>query len=190
MKHTRIRTVSLLLASVLLCGCLSLCSASAETPGEILLSANILSLTAEDAVPEYQWQKKAVFPDWKGYTDDTLAMNSMLSFSFRHGQGTVWLTVSEEVESFVLYVNGCPCDTSRAHAGAWSLDISGAARDGMNTLQVSNILPLGLKEAVTVMIPYPEVLEGGNSLEGIHPDALRLISDIIETDVAYGFTSA
>lgn len=178
------RMTCLLTALLLLWG--AFCGALAETAEE----TGELRLTAETAVPGYQWQKTAVFPDWKGYTDDTLAMNSMLSFSFRHGQGTVWLTVSEEVESFVLYVNGCPCDTSGAHAGAWSLDISGAARDGMNTLQVSNILPLGLKEAVTVMIPYPEVLEGGNSLEGIHPDALRLISDIIETDVAYGFTSA
>ena len=35
-----------------------------------------------EAVPQAQWQKTASFPDWKGYTDDALAMNSMVSFQF------------------------------------------------------------------------------------------------------------
>ncbi len=142
------------------------------------------------AVPEYGWQKTASFPDWKGYTDDTLAMNSMLSYRGSHGQGSLFLRVSDAVESFVLYVNGVRFDTSALGAGAWQLDISGAAVDGTNTLQVSGILPLGLAEAVTVFVPYPEVLEADRGLEGIRPETLRLVEGLIESDVRYGAAAA
>ena len=143
-----------------------------------------------DVLPEQDWQKSAAFPDWKGYTDDTLAMNSMISFRFYHGQGTICLKIADEVESFFLYVNGKKFDTSAMDSGIWEVDISGAVQDGMNTLQISNLLPLGLEKAIEVYIPYPVVLDGEGSLEGIHPLSLELISDIIETDIAYGFTSA
>ena len=51
-------------------------------------------------------------------------MNSMLSFQFWHGQGTLWFKVSEEVESFTLYINGRRFDTSGAGNGIWAADIS------------------------------------------------------------------
>ena len=149
-----------------------------------------MEITKQEALPEQAWQKTAAFPDWKGYTDDTLAMNSMLSFRHYRGQGILWLSVSEEVERFALYVNGARFDTSAITPGVWSVDISGATVDGVNTLQVSNILPLGLEQAVEVHVPYPVVLDGADGLEGIDPQALRLVSDIIESDIAHGFTSA
>ena len=139
-------------------------------------------------VPARDWQKTASFPDWKGYTDDTLAMNSMISFYGYHGQGRIFLAVSEETESFSLYVNGVKAEP--LGKGIFSVDISAATKDGVNTLQVSNILPLGLKDAVTVYIPYPEVLPGEGETGGIHPLALKLVEDLIASDVAFGFPSA
>ena len=173
-----------LLGSTLLSGAAFGEGAKAAVPGAGSLSAADIA-----AVPENQWQKTAVFPDWKGYTDDTLAMNSMLSFQYWHGQGTLWLSVSEEVDSFSLYVNGVPCDTSGITAGAWAVDISDVSSDGVNTVQVSNILPLGLKDAVTVYVPYPVVAKSHGSLEGIRPETIQLVSDIIESDIGYGFSS-
>ena len=35
------------------------------------------------------WQGEPVFPNWKGYTDDTLAMNHMYTFVGYAGQGTL-----------------------------------------------------------------------------------------------------
>ena len=189
LKHMDIRATALLLATALLCGSI-FCPVAAETEEQVSQISGDLYVAAAEGIPEYQWQKKAVFPDWKGYTDDTLAMNSMISFQSRHGQGTLWFSVSEEVESFVLYVNGSRCDTVAVTAGTWAVDISGTAVDGVNTLQISNILPLGLKNAVTVYIPYPEVLEADGNPEGIRTEPLQLISDIIESDVDYGFTGA
>ena len=143
-----------------------------------------------EKLPDGGWQKHALFPDWKGYADDTLAMNSMLSFQSRHGQGTLWIAVLDAVEAFTLYINGQKLDTSGMKGGTWRVDISDMTIDGVNTLQVSNILPMGLEGAVEVRVPYPVVLEAGEGLEGIRPEALRLVSDIISSDIERGFTSA
>ena len=142
-----------------------------------------------DAVPQAGWQKTAAFPDWIGYTEDALAMNSMISFQAWHGQGTVCLSVPGDVERYSLYVNGVKYDTEGLTDGVWQLDISGNTVDGVNTLQISNIFPIGLERALTVYIPYPTVLDGEGGYEGFRPEALGLIGDIIESDIRHGFTS-
>ena len=149
-----------------------------------------MNITPISDIPAYQWQKTAVFPDWKGYVDDTLAMNSMVSFITWHGQGTIYLRVGEGVERFFLFVNGLRVDTGDVKPGTYAMDIASAALNGTNTLQISNILPAALKGAVEVFIPYPVVLEGAPEAEGIHPATLSLIDELIETDAAYGFPSA
>ena len=89
---------------------------------------------------ETGWQAQVVFPDWKGYTDDTLAMNSMFSFDGYHGQGTITVRVSDEAESFCMYINGTAIDTEDIAPGETrTIDISAWTRNGENTLQVSNI---------------------------------------------------
>ncbi len=70
------------------------------------------------------------------------------------------------------------------------MDISSYTVNGENTLQVSNIRPSGLEEAVKVYIPFPEVLAGTPEEEGIRPETLSLLSDLIETDIENGFPSA
>ena len=138
-----------------------------------------------------QWQGKAAFPDWKGYTDDTLAMNCSYSFFGYHGQGTLHLTLKEEVTDFGLYVNGISIDTSEMKGGkSYAVDVSEVTRDGENTIQISNINPYDLKDAVTVCVPYPEVIAGTPAEEGISEQALDMISEIIAHDIENGFTSA
>ena len=167
----------------MLCGGL----AYAENGGGFAMALQPLA-----ALPEAGWQYTVQFPDWKGYVDDTLAMNSMFSFHFYHGQGTLYLEVAPGVTGFNLYVNGVKFDTAAAGVGEglWSADIADAAEDGVNTLQITNLCPRGIEKAVTAYIPYPVVLPGDAAQAGIRPEALRLISDIIEADVAQGFTSA
>ena len=158
--------------------------------GESAGGAAAMALQPLDALPGAGWQSTVSFPDWKGYLDDTLAMNSMFSFRFYHGQGTLYLEVAPGVTGFTLYVNGVKYDTTGVGEGLWSADISTAAVDGVNTLQITNLRPRGIEQAVTAYIPYPVVLPGDAAEEGIHPEALQLISDIIESDIAHGFTSA
>ncbi len=173
----------------------------AKTVGMAVLAAAVLGISAAGGVcaapaadvkeEKSEWQMKVSFPDWKGYPDDTLAMNCMCSFFGYHGQGYLSVETKEEVESFRLYVNGTAVDTSGMCRGKEiQVDIAGFTRDGKNTIQVSNIIPADLAEAVTVSIPYPVILPGNAEEEGISGQALEMISDLIEEDIAHGFTSA
>ena len=142
-------------------------------------------------ISEKDWQAQVTFPDWKGYTDDTLAMNCMCSFYFCHGQGKIMVCPSREVTGFDLYVNGHKVDTDGCRGGDnFEADITPFTLNGINTLQVSNISPDAETAKVTVFIPYPEVLEGSPEEEGIRPEAMELIDDIISTDVEFGFPAA
>lgn len=141
-------------------------------------------------LPKGTWQKIAAFPDWKGEPDHSLAMNSMISFLGYQSQGEIWLDVAPEVESFRLYINADVFDTAALGAGIHRLDCSASARNGINTLQISNIQPSGIQHAVTAYIPYPAVIMGDFSASGIRPEAMRLVNDLILSDIAYGFPSA
>ena len=147
--------------------------------------------TKVDEPTETGWEGQAVFPDWDGYVDDTLAMNSMYSFKDYEGQGSVYVTVADGVSSYKMYVNDQEVDTSSMKdAGTYKVDISSAAVNGTNTLQVSNIEPSDAEKAVTVKIPYPTVIDGKLADAGISQDAADMISSIVQSDVDNGFTSA
>ena len=148
------------------------------------------SIQKADALPDAGWQKTAVFPDPYGYVDDTLAMNSMVSFQGYHGQGYFYLEAADGVTGFSLYVNGKEYDTSAVRGGVYRVDYADAALDGKNTVQVSNIQPFDAQAAVSVYVPYPVILPGTAEEAGIRPEALRLVSDLIRSDIDHGFTSA
>ena len=61
------------------------------------------------AIPNAAWQKTASFPDWKGEPDNSLAMNSMISFFGYHGQGALWLDANSngKKEWMDSWTNGC-----------------------------------------------------------------------------------
>ena len=178
------KLLSGLMILMLTAGSCASCNAETARP-----ETPVLPVIQTNGIPAWEWQKTASFPDWKNYTDDTLAMNSMISFRGYHGQGRLMLEVSEETESFSLYVNGVKAELY-GMGGILSVDFSAVAEDGINTLQISNILPLGLTKAVTVYIPYPEVLPGEGETGGIHPLAMKLVEDLIASDIAWGFPSA
>lgn len=137
------------------------------------------------------WQKQVSFPDWKGYTDDTLAMNSITGFKFWHGQGKINVKISDRVKAFSMFINSKKINTqSLKPGGNYEVDISDYTIDGINSLQVSNIEPHNLKDAVKISIPYPVVLDGNLEDSGLRSEALDLISRIISSDISHGFSSA
>ena len=157
-----------------------LCAGLAEPmPLPMAEGDRVAGLERLEALPRAQWQYTFAFPDWKDYVDNTLAMNGMVSFRFYHGQGTIYLEVAEGVTGFNLYVNGVKFDMSGVTGGLWSADISAAATDGVNTLQITNIRPADMEKAVAAHIPYPVVLPGDPEGEGIDPETLALIGDIV-----------
>ena len=170
-----------------------------------------ISVSEIQELPDYGWQLAASFPDWKGSPDNSLAMNSVAGFESRFGQGRLYVAPSEGITSFSLYINEVPVDTSGMEAGkVYEVDYSAIAPDGMSSVQVTDILPIasgenasgenaseknasGEKhsgEKVSIYAAYPEVLPGTLEEAGISEDAAGLVSDIIESDIRNGFTSA
>ncbi|MBQ1310571.1 MAG: penicillin binding protein PBP4B, partial [Blautia sp.] len=150
-----------------------------------------MSIERTDSLPEAGWQGQPVFPDWKGYTDDTLAMNSMYTFFGYHGQGTLYIQPDKSVEHFSLYLNSRKLDTGEMQGGGiYKADISAFTKDGGNTLQISNIEPYQGGGKVTVSVPYPEILPGTLQEAGIAPEAVQLLETIISQDIENGFPSA
>lgn len=136
------------------------------------------------------WQAEVSFPDWKGYIDDTLAMNSMYSFYCAKDQGKLYFTIEDSIENFDLFVNNKKVDTSKMNNGIYEVDISKIAKNGTNTIQVSNIKSNNKEAKVTVNIPYPKVINGTLGEVGLSKEPFNLINSIIEADVNNGFTSA
>ncbi|MCR5762250.1 MAG: DUF1343 domain-containing protein [Treponema sp.] len=135
------------------------------------------------------WQEDVSFPDWI-YTTNFSANNS-IAFNYYSGQGKIFVTVSKECKAFSLYVNGRKIKTESLLPGnSYEFDISKITRNGRNVVQVSDIMPSELKNAVRVRIPYPEVTEENLKDSGISSDSIRLIDRIISSDIDNGFTSA
>ncbi|MBP5153320.1 MAG: serine hydrolase, partial [Lachnospiraceae bacterium] len=195
---------------ILLAGCASKHPVSVSTEVSSSVSqADLTSVSEEetveelpvinDKIPELKicdlptggWQRAVSFPDWNGYTDTTLALNSRIGFKAYHDQGTLYVSVDEGIEGFRLYVNETPIDTSQCVGGkTYSLDISDIVHNGTNSCQISGVAPADTDLKVRVFIPYPEVMPGDPKEEGISEDSLSLISDLITADVENGFTSA
>jgi CubicO group peptidase (beta-lactamase class C family) len=164
-----------------------------------LLALGLLATTSKtltvavkklDDMVEGTWQSEVKFPDWKGWVDNTLAMNSMYSFDGYKGQGKLYLTIDKDVQSFDLFINNSKVNTVEMKSGVYELDYSRIAVDGMNTIQVSNIKPSDLKEAITLNVPYPTVVEGSVRDSGINNESFKLIDEIISADIENGFSSA
>lgn len=145
--------------------------------------------TARTSLPDQDWQAQVSFPDWAGYVDDTLAMNSLYSFTCFKGQGRLYITPDESVTSFRLFVNSAEVDTSAMKGGStWEVDVSGMTVDGTNTVQISLIKPFHGK--VQVNVPYPTVISGDPEDVGMDESTIELISDFVEAEVKYGFSGA
>ena len=164
---------------------------SVETySGDVIAKPEEDVITQLNSIPKGSWQAEVKFPDWKGYVDDTLAMNSMYSFDGVKDQGKLYLTINEKVSSFDFFVNNHKVDTGSIKSGVYEIDISKYTINGINTIQISNINPSDLKEAITVNIPYPVVIDGTLAEVGLSQKSFDLINDIIQADVNNGFASA
>ena len=164
-----------MLAAALLLSLLAGCGSKAGTPSE------------KAELPEAQWQIDVTFPDWKGWRSGNSSVNNRLSFTMYSGQGCMYLTNEGECEGLSLYVNDRKAAVQLPAEGeTLRVDISSMTRNGMNSLQVSDIGEGKLR----VCIPYPTVIDGKPSDVGISAQSLDLIDRIVTEDIAGGFASA
>ena len=153
------------------------------------MSSSVLYTAVSASIPsDASWQACVSFPDWCGFVQKTLAGNSLYGFTGCEEQGILYLQIHEDVQSFDLFINGIKIDTGLfQQRGIFMLDYHSAARNGRNTLQVTNIEPASLTEAVTVYIPFPAVREDVPYEES---EAELLLQELIEEDIRCGFPSA
>ncbi len=155
-----------------------------------LLNTTAVTISKMGNMISGSWQAQVKFPDWKGYVDDTLAMNSMYSFDGVKDQGKLFFIIPESITSFDLFVNNIKVDTKNMLNGIYEVDIARIAKNGMNTIQVCNINSDNSEDKITVNIPYPRVIDGALEEVGLSKKPFELISDIIESDIKYGFSSS
>ena len=169
---------------LLICVCCVSCEKKEEeneTESDAITEKEIV-VEEINKIPVASYQVSRSFPVEN--TDDTLAMNSIVSFDGYTGQGEFY--VESDSSSFDLYVNSIRVDFKKD--GMYRVDYSDYGVNGKNSIQVSNIKPKGSK--VVIYVPYPVVIDGNLKEEGFNEDTFKLISDIIESDIAYGFSSA
>ena len=143
---------------------------------------------SETDLPDQDWQMNRAFPNG---TDDTLAINSLGSWNGYRDQGEIYVTLDAAVESLRLFVNNVEIDTEGMVGGkTYVVDIADIAVDGINTVQVSNVAPVGINKIVTVRVGYPVVIEGSPEDVGMDSSTLDLIDDFMNASVKYGFSGA
>ncbi|MCR5698435.1 MAG: DUF1343 domain-containing protein [Treponemataceae bacterium] len=158
------------------------------------------------------------FPNWN--SNQNYSANNLVSFKSYKGQGEIYVTLFENCASFSLYVNNVAVSTKGMKAGStYRIDISKYTKNGLNTLQVSdvkfaddnkagdkagageiaagaqksgpqNAVNKAVNKAVRVQIPFPVLKQGTIKDVGIGQDAISLIDKIISSDIKNGFTSA
>lgn len=176
---------------------LDICSARAYNHNArrfaIIRMGDIMVLRSVGCVPEYQFQKSVEFPDWQGNVDNSLPTNCAIGFFGYEGQGSVFLKFGRVADIFTVYINGHRADLSSVRPDqSYELDIADVTRNGINMIQVSaKDLCEDPDTRVHVMIPYPVVIEReDNAVYGPDPRIVRLIRDIVESDISFGFPSA
>ena len=106
MRKLKTSLLCSLLAATVALTALSGCAAGSNVPeASAAGSKETFPIVKTEGVPQHSWQYAVSFPDWKGKPDNSLAMNSMVSFEGRHGQGNLYIAPSEGVTSFSVYIN-------------------------------------------------------------------------------------
>ena len=163
----------------------SLFGASCTTPAPDATSAPAFTIDSA------QWQRDVRFPNW--ITTVNTSASNIVPFQFYHGQGTLYVTLERGCTSCSLYVNNRKVKISKKalqSGGTLSVDIAPYTKDGTNTLQVCDIVPKGMKNAVRVCVPYPVVKKGTLKDSGLSKASLSLIDALITSDIQNGFSSA
>ena len=150
-----------------------------------------LKVESVSSLPDGDFQMEATFPDHLDYVDDTLALNSTISFYGYEDQGELFLRINKDLKSFDFYINSEGKHLEDVKKGdVYKVDFSDFAINGRNSLQISSLNGEDTEGCISAYVPYPIVIDGDLTSEGFHEECFDLISDIIQADIDNGFTSA
>ena len=142
------------------------------------------TLTKPKLVSIQHGQVDQWFPETEEQRSSREWVNDKLPFKAYQGKGTLIID-NETATSADIYVNGEKLNITQPFDAyqQYRYSLSRRTRDGVNTLEVKNVLPEGSR--IKVRIPYPElVYESDNQARFSRVDAL------IEQEIEQGFPGA
>ncbi|MDZ5038414.1 hypothetical protein GNF66_14945 [Clostridium perfringens] len=89
-------------------------------------------------------QANITFPDYLNYVDDTLIVNNMYTFKGYKGQGKLYITCTDGLQSIRVFINGKEIDVTEAcknNGATYEIDFSDVSVNDRNTIQVTNFVP-------------------------------------------------
>ena len=113
-----------------------------------------------DLIPDEDFMETFVFPDVLGEVNNATVVNSVIGYKGYKGQGSLYVYVDENVESYDLFINDIRIDTGNIKKPCFHIDASDISKNGINSVQVTNIRPADMKEAVKIYVEYPGILTG------------------------------
>ncbi|UTC67685.1 MULTISPECIES: penicillin binding protein PBP4B [unclassified Treponema] len=125
--------------------------------------------------------------------DSSILTNSFIPFKAYADQGTVYF-YTENVKSFLLYLNGKKIDTKKICKNKYTqIYIGKEVINGTNNLLITNIEAeknFDKEYILSVKIPYPSIIEKKEKLNNVNYRAFQIIDDIMKAEIENGFPSA
>lgn len=120
---------------------------------------------------------------------DAILPNNYFSFIGFQNKCEVYFDTSG-IEAFTFYINDEKIETEIICAKEFcKVDVSKIVKNGRNILYLSNVLKNNPEAKLRVRIPYP-VLTEGKKVAGVNYEALDLLEEILNAQIANGFPSA
>lgn len=142
----------------------------------------------EDENPSIGLQVDTIYTPNPEYTSESILPHNFINFTGFKGQGSIYIRANN-IESFNLYLNGFPIDTSKiCKMGKVRIDVSNDLKNGRNILALSQIKYIGETSEnsyIRVRIAYPTLIKG--KFEGVNDEGLRILETFIEEEVKNGF---
>ena len=133
-----------------------------------------LKVESVSSLPDGDFQMEATFPDHLDYVDDTLALNSTISFYGYEDQGELFLRINKDLKSFDFYINSEGKHLEDVKKGdVYKVDFSDFAINGRNSLQISSLNGEDTEGCISAYVPYPIVIDGDLTSEGFHEHLLK-----------------
>lgn len=127
-------------------------------------------------------------PGNKKYYDAILPNNSF-SFLAYQNQCEIFFDASG-INSFTLYINNVEIETANiCKNGFVKVDVTEIIKNGRNILYVSNIEKKYNTASLKLRIPYPVLTRSNKKIRSINYTALELVDEILQSQVAHGFSS-
>lgn len=162
-----------------------------------LADSSIFYRAEEDKSSLYGFQTEINFPFTGEEYDASILTHNLIPFKAYKGQGAIYFH-TENVKSFILYLNGKQIDSTKICKNNYTkIDIGDYVINGQNILFITDIkskneLSKSQKDYIlSIKIPYPSIIQDKiKALKNVNYRAFEIVDDIMTSEIENGFPSA